>query len=129
MPRPHLFDYRGAVALFTVPADSAMPQKKLTMSKIPKAIKDSPPPTGAHRFSKGPVSPGVVHADKDGAGLTMPHERDESEGDTAIEPNPVIAQAKRDLDAGMVDTDMRITPGLDASAREKMVAKPPRSSS
>jgi hypothetical protein len=36
----------------------------------------------------------------------------------------VIAQAKRDLDAGLVDTDMRATPGLDAEQREKLVPGP-----
>ncbi len=36
-------------------------------------------------------------------------------------PDPVIAQAKRDLDAGLVDTDMRATPGLDAQLRRKLV--------
>ncbi len=36
-------------------------------------------------------------------------------------PDPMIAQAKRDLDSGLVDTDMRATPGLDAQLRRKLV--------
>jgi hypothetical protein len=36
-------------------------------------------------------------------------------------PDPIIVQAKRDLDAGLVDTDMRATPGLDAKRRVKLV--------
>jgi hypothetical protein len=36
-------------------------------------------------------------------------------------PDPVIAQDKRDLDAGLVDTDMRASPGLDAQRRRKLV--------
>ncbi len=36
-------------------------------------------------------------------------------------PDPIIIQAKRDIDAGMVDTDMRATPGLDAQQRRKLV--------
>ena len=43
---------------------------------------------------------------------------------TAQEPDPVMAQAKKDLDAGMVDTDMRATPGLDAQRRAKLVPGP-----
>jgi len=35
----------------------------------------------------------------------------------------VIQQAKRDLDAGQVDTDMHATPGLDALERERLVPK------
>ena len=66
-----------------------------------------------------------------GAALPLPHERDESTGATATAPDPVIAQAKRDIDAGLVDTDMRATPGLDAKRRAKLVpgpgGKPPAS--
>jgi hypothetical protein len=36
-------------------------------------------------------------------------------------PDPVMAQAKLDLDAGMVDTDMRATPGLDKKLRDRLV--------
>ncbi len=43
----------------------------------------------------------------------------------------MIAQAKRDIDAGQVDTDMHATPGLDAKLRAKLVpgpgGKPPAS--
>jgi hypothetical protein len=43
----------------------------------------------------------------------------------------VIAQAKRDIDAGQVDTDMHATPGLDAKLRAELVpgpgGKPPAS--
>ncbi len=66
-----------------------------------------------------------------GADLALPHERDQSNRTTAVEPDPVILQAKRDLDAGLVDTDMRATPGLDAARRVKLVpgpgGKPPSS--
>ena len=58
------------------------------------------------------------------ATLALPHERDETIHATAVEPDPVIAQAKRDIDAGLVDTDMRATPGLDAKLRAKLVPGP-----
>jgi hypothetical protein len=58
------------------------------------------------------------------SGLELPHERDETSGQTAAEPDPVIVQAKRDIDAGLVDTDMRATPGLDAQRRRKLVPGP-----
>ena len=57
-------------------------------------------------------------------GSALPHERNELTGVTAVEPDPVMAQAKRDLDAGLVDTDMRATPGLDAKLRAKLVPGP-----
>lgn len=54
-------------------------------------------------------------------GLPLPHERDESPDATAAEPDPVMAQAKRDIDAGLVDTDMHASPGLDAALRAQLV--------
>jgi hypothetical protein len=59
-----------------------------------------------------------------GKALPLPHERDESTSHIASAPDPQIVQAKRDLDAGQVDTDMRATPGLDAKRRERLVPGP-----
>lgn len=59
-----------------------------------------------------------------GRGLALPHERDESTDASAGAPDPVMAQAKRDIDAGMVDTDMRATPGLDMKRRACLVPGP-----
>lgn len=42
----------------------------------------------------------------------------------ARQPDPVIEQAKHDLDAGMVDTDLHATSGLDAQRRATMVPGP-----
>lgn len=56
--------------------------------------------------------------------LPLPHERDQSIDATADAPDPKMVQAKRDLDAGLVDTDMRATPGLDAKRREGLVPGP-----
>ena len=53
--------------------------------------------------------------------LALPHERDESVNATAVELDPVIVQAQRDIDAGLVDTDMHATPGLDAELRARLV--------
>jgi len=53
--------------------------------------------------------------------LPLPHERDEVTGQVDPQPHDVIRQAKKDLDAGLVDTDMRATPGLDAERRSKLV--------
>ncbi len=39
-------------------------------------------------------------------------------------PDPIVAQAKRDIDAGLVDTDMHATPGLNAALRAKYVPGP-----
>lgn len=54
----------------------------------------------------------------------MPHERDEFVGQIASKTDPKVAQAKKDIDAGLVDTDMRATPGLDAARRAAMVPGP-----
>jgi hypothetical protein len=56
--------------------------------------------------------------------LPLPHERDESTHAASEFPDPLIVQAKRDLDAGQVDTDMRATPGLDAKRRARLVPGP-----
>ena len=58
------------------------------------------------------------------AGLALPHERDESTDASEGAPDPVMAQAKRDIDAGMVDTDMRATPSLDVKLRARLVPGP-----
>jgi hypothetical protein len=56
--------------------------------------------------------------------------KDESINGAAASPDPMIKLAKRDLDAGLVDTDMRATPGLDAKRRARLVpnagGKPPK---
>ena len=57
--------------------------------------------------------------------LKLPHERDESVGAAGQAPRKVIEQARRDLEAGQVDTDMRATPGLDAQRRGKLVKSGP----
>lgn len=70
------------------------------------------------------IPPGGVKAPLSGPGLKLPHERDESTRTTASAPDPKIVQAKRDIDAGLVDTDMHATPGLDAKLRERLVPGP-----
>lgn len=79
-------------------------------TKRPIGRQGATPPRGAGR-------PAPVKS------LALPHERDES-SDVAAEPDPVMVQAKRDIDAGMVDTDMRATPGLDAEQRARLVPGP-----
>ena len=75
--------------------------------------------------ARGPqVGPRRAKAPRSEPGLPLPHERDESPDPAAVAPDPVIAQAKRDIDAGMVDTDMRATPGLDAELRARLVPGP-----
>jgi hypothetical protein len=88
---------------------------------------EKPPPVGRPR-GPGRRQP---HAPTSPTGLALPHERDESGDATAAEPDPVIVQASRDIAAGLVDTDMRATPGLDAERRARLVpgagGKPPSS--
>ena len=72
---------------------------------------------------KPKVPPRAGGATKDVA-LPLPHERDESAHNVAEKPDPMMVQAHRDLEAGMVDTDMHATPGLDAERRRKLVPGP-----
>ncbi len=52
---------------------------------------------------------------------TLPHVREQSSGSVGTEPRKVIQQAYKDIQAGLVDTDMRATPGLDAQRRRQLV--------
>ena len=69
---------------------------------------------------KAPIAPGGTGpaADED---LPLPHERDESIGDTAAHPDPKIVQAHQDIVSGQVDTDLRNQPGLDAPRRAELL--------
>lgn len=93
------------------------------------------PPRGAKRPSgkrqsgnrrsivgKTPAAPGGALT-PDTVFPELPHERDEAAGDTAEHPDPIIRQAKKDLDAGLVDTDLRATPGLDAQRRAHLTRR------
>ena len=63
------------------------------------------------------------------APLPLPHERDETSGPGATAdglPSEVMEQARKDLEAGLVDTDMRNGAGLDAAERERLVPTPTR---
>lgn len=75
-----------------------------------------------HKFSKKSANAPIVHSD-DGL-VQLPHERDEYVGNVASAPDPVMVQAKKDLDAGQVDTDMHATPGADHERRMRLVPGP-----
>jgi hypothetical protein len=93
--------------------DFAISQIRIVMSLKP-AHTELRSPTG-----KLSSMPAIV-----GQGLLLPHERDESTSSVADQPDSVMKQAKRDIDGGLVDTDMRATPGLDANLRTRLVAGP-----
>jgi len=100
---------------------------KLTTPKArsgPDARPAQPLPVkGPANVGNAPIAPGVA-SPTGGKDLPLPHERDESITSVATDPDPIIQQAKRDIDAGLVDTDMHATPGLDAALRKKMVPGP-----
>lgn len=83
-------------------------------------IQGMKPTTRKH--SKTSASAPGVHPD-DGL-VQLPHERDEQVGNVAAAPDPVMVQAKKDLDAGQVDTDMHATPGADHERRMRLVPGP-----
>jgi len=63
------------------------------------------------------------------APLPLPHERDETsgpDGTASGPPSEVMEQARKDIESGQVDTDMRNTAGLDAEERKRLVPTPTR---
>ncbi len=63
-----------------------------------------------------------VSVGADRQGYVLPHERDEStDSANRTYPRAVTIRAKRDLDAGLVDTDLRATAGLDAERRGRIL--------
>ena len=75
-------------------------------------------------FMKPAIPLRSVIADNLDSALQLPHERDESTDTKAKLPDPLMIQAKRDIEAGLVDTDMHATPGLDAKRRARLVPGP-----
>ena len=88
---------------------------------VPPSIPDDPDDPAPVRREEGPRR---AKAPRSAPGLPLPHERDTSPDPGAAEVDPVIAQAKRDIDAGLVDTDMHATPGQDAALRARLVPGP-----
>jgi hypothetical protein len=83
------------------------------------------PHQASTQVGRGPVSSGDLANRPDrGAAPPLPHERDQMAGQDDAPPREVIRQAKRDLDGGQVDTDLRNRAGLDAERRQAMVPTP-----
>lgn len=93
------------------------------MSEAPKDP-PTPEPGGALRVPGVSPKPGLPEPSH-GTDTPLPHERDQTVGQVATEPDPIIEQARRDIAAGLVDTDMRATPGLDAERRAGLVPGTP----
>ncbi|MDR7097081.1 hypothetical protein [Hydrogenophaga laconesensis] len=98
------------------------------MPAAPSARKDKPsrPDGRSHGDPENPVqrsprAPGSSPASEADEHLELPHERDQSTKTTASAPDRGMRQAQKDLEAGQVDTDMRVTPGLDAEQRARYV--------
>ncbi len=102
----------NSVPLAAKPADAAPPIKRKRTASLPSLP-----------LASVPLTPGG-QATSVAGGLALPHERDQLSASAAQAVDPVIAQAKRDIDAGLVDTDMRATPGLDAALRAQLVPGP-----
>lgn len=49
----------------------------------------------------------------------MPHERDESDNSQASEPREVMQQAYKDIQNGLVDTDLRAQRGVESVVPDK----------
>lgn len=89
------------------------PKPKYPSQDVPEEFE---PVTSPVEPDEGPV-PSFIPDDPE-------HEYDESTQTVAELPDPRMVQAKRDIEAGLVDTDMRATPGHNAKLRERMVPGP-----
>jgi hypothetical protein len=93
----------------------------MTSSRHQRPRKESGAPSPSNLVSKTPRTPGSPPATPEDDKLELPHERDQASDSTADAPDPAMKQAHEDLERGLVDTDMRATPGLDAQRRERQV--------
>jgi hypothetical protein len=78
-------------------------------------------PPGGRRRTKAATESSERAAQGDA--LPLPHESDESLGSVKPETDARIEQARKDLAAGQVDTDLRGTPGLDAENRARILRR------
>jgi hypothetical protein len=102
-----------------MPTDPTNPTENRPANDPPDPLH---PGSGPMHVKRAPEAPGAVSAPDTDDELKMPHERDQSaEDSTAKKPDAHMVQAKKDLDAGQMDTDMRAVPGLDAERRAKAV--------
>ena len=90
------------------PAQLGEPAK--TSSKAPTAV------------GKAPIAPDDPEPGA-GSGVPLPFEHDESIGNVAAAPDPVIAQAAKDIAAGQVDTDLRSSGGQTHARREDLLKR------
>lgn len=94
-------------------------------SRAPAAPHDPDHPgSGPMHVKRTPVAPGSMPTPQEGDELKLPHERDQSVSDSTSaigDADPRMLQAKKDLDAGQMDTDMRNVPGVDADRRRDAV--------
>jgi len=68
----------------------------------------------------GKASPPEVPAR--GRDPVLPRERGQQASDDH-RPDPVMEQAYRDIERGLVDTDLHATPGLDAARRRQLLQR------
>jgi hypothetical protein len=83
---------------------------------------DSPQDATERRTGHTMPSPGDAASGED---LALPHERDQSD-DTSLGDGTspkVIRQAARDLEAGLVDTDLRGTPNAGSEQRDELLRR------
>lgn len=94
------------------------------MKARPRVVKTpaKSPEKAPRRIGKPPIAQGSLGG-SEASNVALPHERDESICATDPTPQPEIAQAYADLKAGLVDTDLRATPGLDAQRREVLLRR------
>ena len=100
-----------------------MPRTNTPLPPYPHARPPEPPvvPSTPGTSDTPDTEPQALPTRDNPAGW-LPASADPVEGPIDAQPRPVIEQAKRDLDAGQVDTDLRGTPGLDAERRARLLS-------
>jgi hypothetical protein len=90
----------------------------------PTDLPNAQPPSPANLVSRTPRAPGSRPVNAEDEHLELPHERDQRSNMTDGKPRREMQQAARDIENGLVDTDLRATPGLDAEQRARDVPGP-----
>ncbi len=78
-------------------------------------------PEGATRKIRGAPAGEAGGDESEHEEMRMPFEQDQSSDSSADQPHEKMRQAKKDLDAGLVDTDLRNTPGQDAERQRELL--------
>lgn len=91
--------------------------KKHELGRIQDGMPAGNPDGAPRTLSEHHVRTGRPDDERDE--MRMPHERDESEDSQASDVREVVKQAYKDVNDGLVDTDLRATGGVDEVVNDR----------